>query len=295
MSEDIVLTVSHLEKSYPDFQLGPANLQLMSGYVYAVMGENGSGKSTLFRLLNGIIQPQHGEIQWLDGGYGTADQEVKLRVAYIPDELDIPDTGWSLAQWRDFVSFWYPDWNGRKYRQLVERYGLQESKPMNQSSKGMQRKAALVMALSQEPEVLLLDEPSAGLDPFAWRMMMEDLIEYMSSGKRTIMIATHIMEEIRRLGDYIFFLQAGRLLGPFEKDALNDNWRMLWINRLPGSASAIPGVVAVEDRLPVRLVTRAFAETEEALLSLGIEVADKRPLELDEIFWHLLRMKEENL
>lgn len=295
MNGEKILTVRGLEKSYPDFQLGPVNLSLDSGYVYSIMGQNGSGKSTLFRLLNGLVQPEEGSAAWLEGAYEPSHFEVKRRVAYIPDELDIPEENWSLRQWKDFVSYWYPGWDGRKYRYLLERYSVRENKPLSKSSKGTRRKAALIIALSQDPEVLMLDEPSAGLDPFAWRMMMEDLTEYMSNGSRTIIMATHILEEIRRLGDYVFFVQDGQMYGPYEKDALHDEWKMLWVERLPASGHTIPGVVHVEGQLPVRLVTSHIGQTEEALESLGITVVEKRNLELDELFWHVVRNKDKSI
>jgi ABC-2 type transport system ATP-binding protein len=295
MSEETVLTIKNLEKSYHGFQLGPVNLTIESGYIYSIMGQNGSGKSTLFKLLNGIAQPDKGLIQWLNGSFSPSGMKVKQSVAYVPDELDIPDEGWSLHDWMKFVSALYPGWNGRKYRQLIERYGMDENKPMKKASKGTRRKAALIIALAQEPQILLLDEPSAGLDPFAWRMMMEDLSEFAAPGDRTIIMATHIMEEIRRLGDYVIFLQDGQMFGAYEKDALIDEWKMLWVDRLPSSANTLPGVVHVEGQLPVRLVTNSSLETEAALEELGIAVVDKKSLEIDELFWHVVRMKDKSL
>lgn len=294
MNDGTVLTVRRLQKTYSGFQLGPVDMRLESGYVYAIMGPNGSGKSTLFRLLNGIIQPEQGSMEWLEPKYGASEREVKRQVAYVPDELDIPDEGWTLSRWSAFVSAWYPGWNGRKYRELVKRYELDEHKPMRKASKGTRRKAALVTALAQEPRVLLLDEPSSGLDPFAWRMMMEDLAEFMSTGDRTIVLATHIMEEIRRLGDYVFFMHGGRMFGAYEKDELNDGWKVLWVDSLPNSAMNIPGVVAIENKLPLRLVTHSPEETERALDEMGISIVNQNSLELDELFWHVIRKNEKS-
>jgi ABC-2 type transport system ATP-binding protein len=264
------------------------------------MGQNGSGKSTLFKLLTGMAQPEKGSVEWLGDGHVigsgmVATAQTRSKIAYVPDELDIPDMSWSLYAWKEFVSGLYPDWNGPKYRRLVERYNLDENKSMRRSSKGSRRKAALVIALSQEPQVLLVDEPSAGLDPFAWKMMLEDFAEFMASGDKTILMATHIMEEIRRLGDYICFVHEGQLFGPYEKDALMDSWRMLWVDGLPGTAHRLPGVVAVEQQLPVRLITNAPKETEAALEELGLAIVNQRALEWDELFWHVIRTKDRSI
>ncbi|MNC11609.1 ABC transporter ATP-binding protein YtrB [compost metagenome] len=286
--------------------------------MYVIMGRNGSGKTTLFRLLNVISQPEEGTLEWFpdtagretgtgsaktgvaaaSGGQGSAAPEVPLlrekrrRIAYMPDELDIPDDGWSLREWRDTVSPFYPAWDEDCYRRLVARYSLDERKPMRKSSKGTKKLAAFVIALAQAPQVLLLDEPSAGLDPFAWKMMLEDLAAFMSAGDRTILMATHIVEEIRRLGDYLLFLENGKLHGPFEKDALMESWRTLWIDELPQAAETIPGVAAVEKGTASRVVSHSPGETRAALEKLGLSVTDERPLEWDELFWHVVRNKD---
>lgn len=289
-----LLTIRNLEKTYGSFHMGPVSLTLEPGYVYTMMGPNGSGKSTLFRSLMGIVMPQHGEIRWLEGRFAPTDPELKLHLAYVPEELDLPDESWTLAEWRRFVSAWYPGWNVGKYRMLAERYGLEESKPLRHASKGMRRKASLVLALAQEPQVLLLDEPSSGLDPFAWRMMMEDLAEYMEPGDRTILMATHIMEEIKRLGDYVLFWRNGRMLGRFEKDELLGGWRQFWVDTLPGGSDHLPGVVAVERDLPLRVVSRSPRDTEQAFRQAGIQIHNAKNLELDEIFEHVARMEEKS-
>jgi ABC-2 type transport system ATP-binding protein len=290
-----LLEVRGAEKRYGGFHLGPVSLELEAGFVYTIMGPNGSGKSTLFRTITGLIQPERGIISWMGGQYSPADPKLKESLAYVPEELDVPDEGWTVKVWHDFVSAWYPCWNEGRYRRLVERYGLEEGKKLRQTSKGTKRKAALVMALAQDPKVLILDEPSSGLDPFAWRMMLEDLAEFMEAGDRTILMATHIMEEIKRLGDYVLFWQKGRVLGRFEKDELLDGWKMLWVDALPVGCESLPGVVAVERELPLRIITRSPIETEAACRELGVDIQNARSLELDEIFGHVARIEEKSL
>ncbi len=321
MSEQTVLEVKNLAKAYGEFHLGPVSITLEEGYVYVIMGRNGSGKTTLFRMLNAIVQPERGILEWFPAATGPVTEvpsgqnskpaaldnrtrasaevealrEKRRRIAYMPDELDIPDPGWSLRNWRDAVSPFFPAWDDACYRRLVGRYGLDDRKAMRKSSKGTQKLAAFIIALSQAPRVLVLDEPSAGLDPFSWKMMLEDLSAFVSAGDRTILMATHIIEEIRRLGDYLLFLENGEVHGPFEKDALSESWRTLWISELPATAEALPGAAAVEKGTPHRLVTRSPGETREALEKLGIAVTDERPLEWDELFWHVVRNKGKDM
>lgn len=300
MSEQTVLKTEGLAKAYGGFRLGPVNIALEQGYVYVIMGRNGSGKSTLFRMLTAMVRPEQGTMEWFPersaGPPSSAGQVQLLRdirrdVAYMPDELDIPDEGWSLREWKEAVHPFYPGWDDDCYRRLAARYGLDEGKPMKKASKGTRKLAAFVIAMAQAPRVLVLDEPSAGLDPFAWKMMLEDLAAFMSAGDRTILMATHIVEEIRRLGDYLLFLDNGKVHGPFEKDALAESWRTLWVSELPPAAEALPGVAAAEQGSAARLVSRSPQETRAALEKLGFAVTDERPLEWDELFWHVVRNK----
>ncbi|MDF2939159.1 MAG: transporter ATP-binding protein, partial [Paenibacillaceae bacterium] len=295
-----------LVKVYGEFRLGPVSMTLEQGFVYVMMGRNGSGKTTLFRLLNAISQPEEGTMEWFPDttASGVRDstalgiaalRDKRCRIAYMPDELDIPDDGWSLREWRDIVSLFFPAWDEDCYRRLVARYSLNERKSMHKSSKGTKKLAAFVIALAQAPQVLILDEPSAGLDPFAWKMMLEDLSAFMSSGDRTILMATHIVEEIRRLGDYLLFLEDGKVHGPFEKDSLAESWRTLWINELPQAAEALPGVAAVEKGAAARVVSRSPQETRAALEKLGLTITDERPLDWDELFWHVVRNKDKTI
>ena len=294
MGTQSVVRLSDVEKAYRGFHWGPVELELEPGLIYALMGPNGAGKSSLFRMLSGMIYPDKGSVALFGSEANPDRMDVKEKIAYMPEELDLPDLSWTLRDWVGFVSEWYPGWNHVKCRELTARYGLEWDKKIRTYSKGIKRKAAFIVALSQEPDLLLLDEPASGLDPFAWRMMMEDLVRFMEDGTRTILIATPTLEEIRRLADMVAFLYEGRLLGVYEKDTLLDSWRMYWVDGLPQGANDLPGVVAVEPELPIRLISRSPAVTEQALTSRGVVIHESRFLELDEIFSQLVRIKQKS-
>lgn len=293
-TDGTILKLQDLEKAYGAFRLGPISLDFQRGYVYAIMGPNGCGKSTLFRSVTRMVHPEAGEILLNGQPTGPDDMERKRLVAYVPEQLDLHDESWTFKEWADFTKLWYPNWNRELYRSLTERYGLDEGKKISGFSKGMKRKAAFVLALCQMPELLLLDEPSSGLDPFAWRMMMEDISEYMQQQGRTVVMASHVLEEINRLADYVVFLHDGKSLGLYEKDSLLEDWKCFWIDRAPEEASEIVGVVAVEPELPIRLITNSPNASKEALEQQGIRIHKSKTLELDEIFSQLVRSKEKS-
>jgi ABC-2 type transport system ATP-binding protein len=186
-------------------------------------------------------------------------------------------------------------WDQRLYQDLIKRYKVDPGKRFGKLSKGEQRRLSFALALATCPELLLLDEPTEGVDSFAWREMLEDIWRFMRSGdRRTVVFATHVMEEARRIADYVAFLVDGEYLGFYEKDALLEGWKMLWVDREP--EGDIPGVVeVVVGGSPRRLVSDSPEETERALSAQNIRIVRSEPLDLEEILSHLMRRHKEGL
>jgi ABC-2 type transport system ATP-binding protein len=157
-------------------------------------------------------------------------------------------------------------------------------------SKGERRKFEIAAALAARPKLLLLDEPSSGLDPFAWKIMIETLRKYMDDTNATVLICTHIVEEVRRLADYIVLMHKGQLLGMAEKDSLFGSWNEVWVNaadeeELQEMAAELPGVLNLSWEQPgmASFITQKFHQNEKRILDLGVKVIKSRALELDEI------------
>ncbi|RAV10465.1 ABC transporter ATP-binding protein [Paenibacillus contaminans] len=272
------------------FPLGPINLEIERGYVVAVVGPNGSGKSTMFRMLMNMLQPDRGTLSILKQHYPQDGVSMKRQIGYVPEFSDFGGVAKTIGQLIDFVSYWYPSWDQKRCRELLDKFELAPAMKLSGLSKGMQRKLSLTLAIAPNPELLLLDEPSSGLDPFAWRLMIDELTQFMRNGDRTIVIATHIMDEVRRLADYIAFMYKGKLIGFHEKDALLDTWKMIWLDKMPDNPGRLPGVTESQDQ-PARLITCETDQTEAALKKLGVSVIRTQSLELDEIFVQLQRMQ----
>lgn len=269
------------------FSLGPLNLQVESGFIVAVVGPNGSGKTTLFRMLMGMVHPDGGELMLFNKQYPQDEVAIKRRIGYVPETSENQEMFKTVADMLKFTAYWYPDWDGRYCEELLLKFEISPSDKLSGFSKGTRRKLDIILAMAHRPELLLLDEPSSGLDPFAWRLMLDELTDYMKAGQRTIFLATHIMDEVKRLADYVVFLYHGKLLGYYEKDALLDGWKTIWVDRLP-AAESIQGVVAVEQGQSIKLVSDSPQETMHALAQLNINVIKTQTVDLDEIFMHLL-------
>lgn len=285
-----IIKLEHLEKRLSDkFGFGPLDLEIEQGYVVAVVGPNGSGKSTLFRLLMHMMEPDHGSLRLLQRHYPEDETWIKQRIGYVSELSNYGGGHRTIRQLADFVAYWYPTWDEQRYVDLLSKFGLEPGMKLSTLSKGMQRKLSLTLALAPWPKLLLLDEPSSGLDPIAWKQMIEELMQFMKSGERTVLIATHTMDEVRRLADYIAFMYQGRLIGFHEKDALLDAWKMIWVERMPDHPSRLPGVTDTGEQ-PEWLITCEPEQTGLALERLGIRVVRTQALELADIFNQLVRL-----
>lgn len=290
MSRDTVISLRNVEKSYGGFTLGAVDLKVEPGYVVAVVGPNGSGKSTLFRLLMGLSQPDSGEVSLFGMRYPGDEVAIKSRVGYVPERA-VGHDDMSVKEFGQFVSHWYENWDERAYAARISNSGIAPEKRFRDLSKGQQRRLSFTVAASTGAELLLLDEPTDGVDPFARREMLEDISRFMDdSGRKTVVMATHIMEEVRRIADYVAFLVDGEFLGMFEKDDLLETWRTFWVDAQPGED--VPGVVETKPGNPTRLVTDSPQETEDALAERGIRVVRSGVLDLEEILAHLMRRKK---
>ena len=286
-----VISLGDIAKSYEDFELGPVDLTIEPGYVVAVVGPNGGGKSTLIRMLMNLVQPDSGEVTLFGGAYPDDEVAIKQRVGYVP-ERSVGHDEMSARSLGEFVSRFYPGWDQRLYEDLLQRARIEPDKKFGKLSKGVQRRLAFALALATGSELLLLDEPTAGVDPFARREILEDISRFMHDGDRTVLFATHVMEEVRRIADYVVFLVDGSLLGLHEKDALLEGWKIFWVDREP--EGDIPGVVeVVEGGSPTRIVSDSPRETAEALFAQNIRIVRSGTVDLEEILTHLMRRSKE--
>jgi ABC-2 type transport system ATP-binding protein len=284
-----VISLREVQKSYGNFELGPVNLEIEPGYVVAVVGPNGGGKSTLIRMLMNLIQPDSGDLELFGGTYPEDEVAIKRRIGYAPERSAGHDE-MSANSLGEFVSRFYPRWDGRLYEDLLERSEIEPHKKFGELSKGVQRRLAFALALATGSDLLLLDEPTAGVDPFARREILEDISRFMHSGDRTVVFATHVMEEVRRIADYVVLLVAGEFLGLHQKDALLEQWKMFWVDREP--EGDVPGVVDVEGGSPARIVCDSLQETGQALFAQDVRIVRSGVLDLEEVLSHLMRQKQ---
>jgi ABC-2 type transport system ATP-binding protein len=255
----------------------------------AIVGPNEGGKSTLMGMLMNLIQPTSGEITLFGGAYPEDEVAIKQRIGYAPERPSGYDDV-SPRALGEFVSRFYPGWNQGLYEDLLANVAMEPDKLFGELSTGTQRRFTCALALATGSELLLLDEPTAGVDPFARRQVLGGISRFMMDeryGDRTVVFTTHVMEEVRRIADYVAFLVDGKLLGLFEKDTLLDGWRHFWLDREP--ESDVPGIIELESGNPACVVSNSPGETEEALSARNIRIVRRGALDLEEILSHLMR------
>lgn len=298
---EAALSLRRVSVRRQDFTLGPIDLDIPAGYVTAVVGTNGSGKSTLFRLFMGMEPHDGGQIELLGSSAANAGAEVdiKRRIGYLAELPHAYENALNAEEKARFASKWYPGWDWDRYRKLLRSFDAESAGKLRKLSKGMRRKVELACALAHNPELLLLDEPSSGLDPFAWQTLLAELRRFMEQGDRTIVIASHVADEVKRLADYILFLHRGKPLGFYEKDALFDGWRTIVLSvqedaAIEAQLKRVPGLQGWSKSAPgvYQLETDRPDEAETFCRAQGCQVLSKRRMELEEIMGCLIRGEE---
>jgi ABC-2 type transport system ATP-binding protein len=195
--------------------------------ITAFLGLNGAGKSTTIKMLLGMIRPSSGSGLVLGRHIDDADESVSLRqkVAYVSENKQLYDY-MTVEQIVRFTKPFYPDWNPETERKLLRAYGLPLNRRIKSLSKGMRTKTALLLALARKPELLILDEPSEGLDPIGIELMLESLVARNSEGT-TVFFSSHQIPEVERVADHVCMIHRGGLVLDASTDHIRQGYRQI--------------------------------------------------------------------
>jgi ABC-2 type transport system ATP-binding protein len=285
MSE-VCVRFEGVSKKYPHFLLDNISLELPGGSILGFIGANGAGKSTTMRILMGLVRQDSGSVQVLGHAMPADQVAAKQKIGFISEDLRLYGAA-TLAWHMAFIASIYPDWNQAYADKLLRRFDLKPQQKIKGLSHGQRVKAALLLALAHQPRLLVLDEPTTGLDPVARREVLAELMAVLADECRTILFSSHNTLDVEQISDRIAFIDRGRIIAFDEKEDLLDRWRRLRLVLPPRAAlPQLPGVVEVggSDRLPI-LTTSQF---DPAFLSLcqdrGATVQAVDPMTLEEIF-----------
>jgi ABC-2 type transport system ATP-binding protein len=184
--------------------------QLPSGQVVGLLGRNGSGKTTLIETLLGLREPDAGQATLFGHPSQALPDDVRARIGYVPQRSDLFE--WFTAdQLLAYFRSFYPRWNDAKVQGLMSRWDIARDKPIGKLSGGQQQRLSIVRALAHEPELLVLDEPVASLDPAGRRDFLGELVDQVIDRRTTIVFSTHILSDLERVAVDVAFLTGGRI------------------------------------------------------------------------------------
>ena len=277
-------------KKYPEFQLGPLNLELEPGVVLGYIGPNGSGKTTTMHCLTGLVRADQGEMFVFGKRNDPNKPAWKLDIGYVGD-IHVFYERWSAEKNLQFLSQFYPNWSHERAQELARRFNLPLNKRAKELSSGNRVKLSLVSALAHSPRVLLLDEPTSGIDPVVRTEVLDVLFEVIEEGDRAIFYSTHILSDISRLADELAFLHDGQVMQRSAKDDLTDTWRKISF-RL--DKEPIPVKATVEQKQEgndYQVISSNFEATVQHLRELGAENIRENRMTIDEIAVQILKKK----
>ena len=224
MSDNI--RIQNLTKRFEGFALEGVSFAVPRGAVVGFIGENGAGKSTTIKSILGLIRPDGGSVEVFGKDVGSLTKEERGRLGAVLGDGKLPEN--LTAKDLDGVfRHIFARWDAAAFFAYLDRFALPRGKKIKDFSRGMRQKFALAVALSRGADVLVLDEPTAGLDPVARDEILDILYDFMQDERRSVLISSHIVSDLEKLCDYIAFIHRGRLVFFEEKDALYEKYAVL--------------------------------------------------------------------
>lgn len=221
-----ILELKNLQKRYKGFALDGISLNLPKGYILGLIGPNGAGKTTTIKILMNMVKRDGGDVQIFGLDPQKNAKQIKNRVGYLGEEQYF--YGNKTVAWTgNFVSAFYDNWDTNTFQSLLSSFEISRTKKTKELSKGMQVRFSLALALSHNPELLILDEPTAGLDPVIRREVLELLRKKSKNEGKSVIISSHITDDIMRTADLVAFLIQGKIVVVSEKDELLSNWKRI--------------------------------------------------------------------
>lgn len=221
-----MLQIQSLGKRLEGFTLHDVNIKLPKGYIMGLIGENGAGKTTLLNLILGLYKPTEGRII-IDGmTYETQEKKIRNQLGFVlADDMFAGEM--KLIHQADMYGKYYDDYDRQVFLEYCRRFGLDEKKKYKKLSKGEKLKFQFAFALAHKPKLLILDEPTANFDPEFREEFLNIITNFVSNGENSVLLATHMTEDLDRIADYVTFLHQGKVKFSVERSELEDKYRLV--------------------------------------------------------------------
>jgi ABC-2 type transport system ATP-binding protein len=283
-SEYVIETAALCKRYGTKLALDQLDLRIASGRLHAIVGANGAGKSTLFRILLGFLPPSSGQARILGRDSQRLTPTDRGRIGFVNEEHTLPN--WMrVAAVTAMQRHHYPRWDQRAFDEVIGHYHVLPEQKVGQLSRGERAGFNLALTLAQRPELLVLDEPTLGLDVVAKRAFLESLLYSNAAGQCTVIYCSHQMEEVERVADNLIILERGRLMNMSAPDDFCARVTH-WVADIPFAGpppASVPGLLQVQriDGLHHYLVLDQDEDFAEFLRAGGARSVQSMPVSLD--------------
>lgn len=278
------IEINGVRKAFRFFTLEDVSLELAPGQIMGLVGPNGAGKSTTIRLLMGLLTPDAGRIRLLGHDMPRHQAAAKADVGFVSDDMKLLPQA-TLAWHMDFVAAIYPGWDAAYAATLLKRFGLHAGQTARSLSSGEQAKALLLLALARRPRLLVLDEPTSGMDPVARHELLAEFMDVLRDDERAILFSSHNTLDVERISDRLTFIDRGRVVAASDKEDFLERWRRVQL-RMPEPTQALPDLPEIvgceRDGAQATLTVDGFSDDFVARLGLPLQATHR--MNLEEIF-----------
>jgi ABC-2 type transport system ATP-binding protein len=228
------------------FEIRDLTLNVPAGSIYGFLGPNGSGKTTTIRLMLGLLRARRGSIAVLGRPIPRDVPRVLAHTGYVPERPHLY-SGLSIQESIRYHAAFYSRWDPRRAAELTERFGLEPTLRLGLLSKGETGKLMMLLALAQSPDLLVLDEPTDGLDPVVRREVLRALLDYVSQRDATVFISSHLVHELERICDWVGVMDNGRLVAEMPMQTFKNGIKRLRVADAPSLVSDTPFVLLARE------------------------------------------------
>jgi len=274
MTPDYALEFRGVSKRYRRFTLNDVSFSIPRGYVCGLVGPNGAGKTTIIKLIMNLVRRDSGEIKIFGLDNRRDEVSVKSRIGFVYDSPGFWEDR-TLETQRRVLGPFYPAWNDRTFDRLAAEFGLPMRQTFGKLSRGTKMKFALAMALAHDADLLIFDEPTAGLDPVFRREFLQRLSALLQDEGKSVLFSTHITSDLDRIADYITFINRGEVACSLPRTELLDTWAIV-----RGDEPALRGLAPaiVRGRRAGRFGTEVLvSDAREAARTAGPSAVIDRP------------------
>jgi len=217
------IEINGLRKEYKGFTLEDVTFDVPQGYIMGLIGPNGAGKTTIIKLIMNLIRRDAGEVRVFGLDSRRHEPEIKSRIGFVYDVPRFPED-LRLRTIASALSAFYARWDDRRFRALLDEFQLSPRQVFKKLSHGMKMKFSLALALAHDADLILMDEPTAGLDPVFRFELLTKLRALIQDERKSVLFSSHITSDLERVADFVTFIHQGRIIFSAAKDEILESW-----------------------------------------------------------------------